>query len=69
MGKNRRKIEPVETYIMGFTFLLWGSDGGDEWVILDQFETWDQVVREFKSEQPYSYVMITGGTMAKKERR
>lgn len=69
MGKNRRKIEPVETFIMGYTFIVWGSDGGVDWVILEEFETWDQAVQEFKSDQPYSWVMLTGGKMATKERR
>lgn len=69
MGKNRRKIEPVETYIVGFTFLLWGSDDADEWVMLGGFPSWDSVVTEFKTDHPYSHIMITGGTMATKDRR
>ena len=60
------KIESTEILITSSSFIVWGSDDDDEWVILEEFETWDKAVREFKSEPPYSYVMITGGTMVKK---
>ena len=62
------KIESTEIPLTSHSFIVWGSDGGDEWVILEEFKTRDQAIREFKSEQPYSYVMLTGGTMAKKNR-
>ncbi len=60
--------EPVATYYLGFTFMLWGSDDADEWTQLGTYGSWDSVVKEFKDDQPYSHVMITGGIMAKRDR-